>query len=39
MTRDDMIRATHRNASSWQVLVGVYAVIVAAMLLSASAII
>lgn len=36
MTRDDMIRAYNRNSSSWQVLVGIYMVLLGAMAASAS---
>lgn len=36
MTRDDMIRAYHRNSSSWQVLVGIYMLLLGAMAASAS---
>jgi hypothetical protein len=36
MTRDEMIRVYHRNSSSWQVLLGIYAVLLGAMAASAS---
>ncbi len=38
MNRDDLIRSYRANASSWQVLVGLYAVLLGAMALSASVI-
>lgn len=38
MNRDDLIRAYRTSASSWQVLVGVYVLLLGAMALSASAI-
>ena len=39
MNRDDLIREHRMSGASWPALVGVYAVIVAAMVLSAMAII
>lgn len=36
MTRDDMIRAYNRNSSFWQVLLGIYMVLLGAMAASAS---
>jgi len=38
MTKDEMIRAYHRNAASWPALLLVYGILVGSMLLSASAI-
>ncbi len=34
MTRDDLIREYRQNSGSWQALVGVYVLIVAAMILT-----
>ena len=39
MNRDEWIKAYRENSASWPALVGVYAIIIAAMLLSANAII
>lgn len=39
MNRDEWLKAYHNNSASWPALVGVYAMIIAAMLLSANAII
>lgn len=39
MNRDEWIKAYHNNAGSWPALVGIYALIIATMVLSAQAII
>lgn len=38
MTKDDLIRAYRENAGSWPAIVGVYAILLAGMGLSAAAI-
>lgn len=35
MNRDDLIKAYRENAASWPALVGVYAILIGGMLLSA----
>lgn len=39
MTKDDLIREYNQRASSWQVLVGIYAALVGLMVATACAII